>query len=112
MVVSFWRQSVTRVRPAVKKVRGTDVPDWENPDRLTIEHCSVQPSTTALEQEGRVLGISEGMNAYMPPSADVQAGDRIEYEGGVYLIDGEPKRMNSASGNLTHIALSLRRWRG
>lgn len=103
---------MTRIRPGIRTVRGSDMPDWENADRLVISQCSVQPSTTTLDQEGRVLGISEGMNAYLPPEADVLASDRIEYEGDVYIIDGEPKRQKSASGNLNHIALSLRRWRG
>lgn len=111
MLPSFMRQSVTRIRPGVKTVRGSDIPDWDNASRLTISGCSVQPGATELGQDGRVLGILDGMTCYMPPGSDVKEGDRIEYDGETYAIDGSPRVWHAAI-NLSHIQVRLRRWDG
>lgn len=111
MLPSFANQSVTRIRPTTKTTRGSNVPDWDNPDRLVISGCSVQPASTDLFQDGRVLGILDGMTCYTPPGADVQEGDRIEFDGNVYTIDGAPRKW-PAAGNLAHTQLRLVRWSG
>ena len=71
MLPSFCTEDVIRIRPGTKEERGSIIPDWSNPDRLLIEGCSIQPSATTLSQDGRVLGISENMTAYLPEDADV-----------------------------------------
>lgn len=111
MLPSFMTQMVTRIRPTTKTVRGSDIPDWDNPDYLDIYGCTVQPAATDLSQDGRVLGIMDGMTCYMPVKADVREGDRIEFDGNVYAIEGAP-RVWPAAGNLAHIQLRLRRWSG
>ena len=111
MLPSFANQSVTRIRPTTKITRGSNVPDWSNPDRLVISGCSVQPASTDLFQDGRVLGILDGMTAYMPFGSDVKEGDRIVYDGNTYTIDGVP-RIWYAAGNLSHVQCALRRWSG
>ena len=112
MLLSFFRQTVTRIRPGVKTLRGSDVPDWDNATTLDIPECSVQPAGTSLSQDGRILGTSDGMTAYLPADADVQSGDRIQYENKVYTIMGDPRVWPSASGSLDHIELNLERWSG
>jgi len=111
MLPSFCTQTVYRLRPGIKKERGSDIPDWSNPDRERIEGCSVQPSATTTSMDGRVLGISEQITAYLPPHSDIKAGDRIEYEGQVYTIMGEPKIWHGVR-NLTNMQLNLSRWEG
>ena len=111
MLPSFAKQMVTRIRPTVQTSRGSQIPDWSNPDRIVISGCSVQPASTDLSQDGRVLGILDGMTCYMPENADVLEGDRIEYEGIVYAIDGAPRVWPSV-GNLSHKQLRLVRWSG
>lgn len=106
------RQTIIRIRPGVKTLRGSDVPDWNNVTRMTIKGCSVQPASTSLSQDGRVLALSDGLTAYLPPSADVKSGDRIEYAGEIYTINGAPRVWPSASGGLDHIQLNLERWSG
>ena len=54
----------------------------------------------------------DGLTAYIPANADVKAGDRIEYAGGVYTITGEPRVWPSATGGLDHVLLNLERWSG
>lgn len=111
MLPSFAKQSVTRIRPGVKTVRGSNIPDWENATSLVISGCSVQPAATEMSQDGRVLGILDGMTAYLPPGADVQEGDRIVYDGETYVLDGAP-RVWEAAFNLSHVQIRLRRWSG
>lgn len=111
MLPTFCRQEVVRLRPGVRTLRGSEVPDWSSPSRLVIKGCSVQPAATTLSQDGRVLGISEGLTAYLPEGSDVKAGDRIEFEGNVYTINGEPKTWTAAL-NLSNMQLSLTRWEG
>ena len=101
MLPSFAKQTITRIRPGVKTSRGSTIPDWDNVDSLVIGGCSVQPGTTDLD----------GLTCYLPEGADVQEGDRIEYDGNVYTIDGSPRRWQGAF-NLSHVQINLRRWKG
>lgn len=111
MFVSFARQSVTRLRAKTKTVRGSEIFDWSNPDSLVISGCSVQPGTTELSQDGRVLGVLDGLTCYMPAGADVKEGDHIQYDGRTYEINGMPKVWQGV-GNTSHTQLILRRWDG
>ena len=112
MLPSFANQTVTRIRPGVKTQRGSQIPDWENATELVITGCSVQPAGTSLSQDGRVLGVSDGYTVYLPPGADVKAGDRIVYDGDTYEIDGDPRKWKSVTGRLDHVMISIERWRG
>lgn len=109
---SWWNESVSRIRPGTKTVRGATVPDWDNATAKTIYHCHVQPSGTSLSQDGRILGISDSLNLYMPSSADVQEGDRISYGGETYTVMGVPRNWVSPAGNVTHKQVTLERWSG
>lgn len=112
MLPSFAKQTVVRIRSGAKLSRGSTIPDWDNATSITIAGCSIQPAGTSLSQDGRVLGIMDGMTAYMPPTADVQEGDRIQYGGEVYTINGAPRVWPSATGAIEHIQCNLERWSG
>lgn len=112
MLPSWFSQSVTRVRPGTKTSRGSAVPDWDNATSATIAGCSVQPSTTMLSQDGRVLGLQESFNLYMPADADVIEGDRIEYGGNSYVVSGIPRPWISPTGGLSNKQVTLERWTG
>lgn len=113
MLPSWCSQSITRVRPGTKTVRGADVPDWDSTkvSELTITGCSIQPASTGLSQDGRILGIYDGWTAYIPEGSDVKAGDHIEFEGETYAINGEPRKWAGPS-RTSHIQLNLVRWEG
>ena len=113
MLPSFCKQQVVRVRPGTKTSRGSTIPDWseDKVSRLVIKGCSVQPASTSLSMDGRVLAINDQMTAYLPETADVKAGDRIIFEGETYEINGDPKRWQGVL-NLSNIQLNLTRWRG
>ena len=87
------------------------MPDWSDPDRLTIDGCLFNPNSTALDQDGRVLGIRTGAALYVPCDADIKAGDRIQVGDDVYTIDGEPLTWNNV-GKLNHMQVNLQRWQG
>lgn len=112
MLPSWFRQTVTRIRPRTKSSRGSQIPDWNNVSKAMINGCSVQPSSTSLSQDGRVLGISDSFTLYMPANADVLEGDRIEYEGNTYTVMGVPRPWISPTGNLNNKQVSLERWDG
>lgn len=113
MLPSFCKQVIIRIRPGEKTSRGSTIPDWsaDKVDRLKIEGCSVQPTATSLSMDGRVMGINEQWTAYLPEGSDVKAGDRIEFEGKIYVINGDPKEW-TAPFTRSNIQLNLTRWEG
>lgn len=68
----------------------------------------MQPATTSLSQDGRVLGLLDEYTLFAPPDADIEAGDRIEFNGQVYEIDGDV-RVQPCAIRLDHIEIRLRR---
>lgn len=112
MLPSWCSQTLTIVKPGTTISRGSTVYDWEHPVSSTdIADCSVQPASTGLSQDGRVLGIYDGWTAYIPEGTDVKAGDHIEFEGETYAINGEPRKWTGPS-KTSHIQLNLVRWEG
>ena len=112
MLPSWAKDTVIRLRATIITQRGSEIPDWTNPNRLTITGCSMQPAGTSLTKDGRVQGTSDGYSCFLPPGADVQAGDRIEYGGLVYTIMGEPRVWQSPTGRASNTQLQLERWYG
>ena len=112
MLPSWATDTVTRLRAAVITQRGSEIPDWTNPDSLEITGCSMQPAGTTLTQDGRIQGTSDGYTCYLPPGADVLAGDRIQYNGKTYAIIGEPRAWASPTGRVSNTQLQLERWYG
>lgn len=112
MLPTFMNKSVIVIKPGSKTVRGQTVPDWEHSTQSTIPNCSMQPASTTLSQDGRVLAVTDRFTCFMPADADVDAGDRISYKGKTYTIDGDPRDWESASTRLDHLELNLVRYRG
>lgn len=111
MLPSFCRDTVVRIRPGTKELRGSTVPDWENATTAEVSGCSMQPASTSLSTDGRVLGLLDEYTLYAPPSSDIEAGDRIEFDGKVYEINGEVRNQPAAL-RLEHIEIRLRRYKG
>lgn len=112
MLPSFCRDTVTRVRPGTKDLRGSKVPDWNTATIAEIKGCSMQPASTSLSQDGRVLGITDTYTLFAPPDADIEAGDHIEFRGRTYEIDGDVRIQPSATGRLDHLNITLKRYQG
>ena len=112
-MLSFCNQSIKIIRPGTKTVRGSVVPDWEHTaDPVTVTGCSVQPAATTLSEDGRVLGLSDGLTVYVPSGTDVKAGDHIEVDGETYEINGVPRNWTSPTGRVSNIQLNLKRYSG
>ena len=112
MLPSWANDTVTRIRPATKESRGSLIPDWSKATSLSISGCSMQPTSTTLSQDGRILGVSDGYTCYLPPGSDIAAGDKIQFDGKDYQIIGEPRQWKSPTGRVTHIQAQLERWAG
>lgn len=112
MLPSYFNETVTRIRPAIRSERGSNIPDYENGVKDIIAGCHVQPSSTELNQDGRVLGIEETMTLYAPPGSDIRAGDMIKIGCDKYTIMGETKQWKSPTGNLSNVQMKLARWSG
>ena len=112
MLPSFANQTITVVRAKTTITsRGSEVPDWTNTEKTTVTGCSIQPASTSLSQDGRILGIADGWTAYVPEGTDVKAGDRIEFDGQIFEINGAPRKWTGPS-RTSHIHLNLVRWEG
>lgn len=113
MALPTWAsQSITRLRPYTTISRGSTIYDWSAPSELVITGCSVQPASTGLTQDGRVLGINEGLTIYCPPGSDILAYDRIVYNDKTYVINGEPKEWVSPTGRVSNLQINVERWAG
>ena len=113
MALPTWAaDSVTIRRPGTTTSRGSTVPDWTKVTDTVITGCSIQPAGTSLSQDGRILGVTDGLTAYLPPGTDVKEGDRILWNGEIYTINGAPRAWPSPTGRVSHILLNLVRWSG
>lgn len=63
---SWAKQTITRIRPGTRNVRGSEIRDWNNANELEIPGCSMQPAGNSLSQDGRVLGVFDGYTCYCP----------------------------------------------
>lgn len=107
MIPSFCNQAITRLRPGTKTVRGSIIYDWNNATSLAISPVSAQPVGGNIDQDGRVLGMSDTYNVYTNLDADVHAGDRIVFEGNTYDVDREPGIWNSPTGRVSSKQFSM-----
>lgn len=85
-------QTVIRLRaPKVTDAYNNETYDWDNPDRLPVTDCSLQPSDTQEETTDRQTTLSL-YRLYVLGEPDVLAVDRIEYKNIVYEVRGEPQK--------------------
>ena len=115
MMFAWMNDTVTRIRAGEKTVRGSVVPDWEHATEAEITDCNMQPASTSLSTDGRILGISDGYPLDAPIGADIVAGDRIQYPaktGDVYQINGDVRRWQSPTGSIAHLVVNLMRYSG
>lgn len=112
MIPSWASQTITRIRAGIKVERGSEVPDWLNSQSVTISPCSVQPASSSVSLDGRVLGLNDSYNVYCNPDADVLAGDHIVYGGQTYTVMEEPRIWTSPTGRVSNLQFTMTRWAG
>lgn len=108
---TFAKDTVTVARAATTNKRGVSVKDWGNAKTHTIDGCSFQPQSTSSGLDTREAVIVRA-KLYLPPGSDIQAGDRVSFDGETFLIDGAPLTKRSPSGRLSHIIAFLVDWEG
>ena len=78
--------------------RGEPVRDWQHPDRRVIPGAQIQQDTTGATERGSEITLSVAKTLLVRDGYDLTAGDRVEYLGKVYHLDGEPERVPLLSG--------------
>ena len=111
MLPSFCTHTVIVHRAPLKDVRGSLVRDWASAETHTLTGCSVQPSSTASNFE-REEQVTDRWQLYAPPGSDLLTGDRVEFQGTTYDIDGAPYEWKSPTGRVTHVQAHLIEWVG
>lgn len=112
MLLSFCNDTVMVIRAPLVDRRGTQVRDWDSAEQIEIGGCSVQPSQSTRDFDGRTLSVSEDWTLYAPPGADIRAGDRIAWRGVTYELNGSPMLWESPTGRISHIWARLTEWSG
>lgn len=112
MLPSWANQTITVIRPGVKVERGSQMRDRDNVLEFDVSGCSIQPASTSLSQDGRVLGIEDGMTGFLPLNTDIREGDRVSFDGQTYELNGAPRVWHSATGRASYVQIGLRRWSG
>lgn len=112
-------QQLERVRPGVRVSRaGAVEPDWSPGavDRLLVEQVSVQPATQTEQADETRTKVVTGLRVYGAEGVDIdiRAGDRVEYDGLTYDVDGDiarwPHPLDPTS--VHHVEWAMTRTRG
>ncbi|WP_050515045.1 hypothetical protein [Streptomyces rimosus] len=103
----MFHQTIVRLRAGQRTDRGGNtVPDW-SPDkvsRLPVASVSVQPTTQTEQADPTRTAVVTGWQVITAPGvdADIEARDRIEWNGMVLEVAGEVGRYSDFLSNATH----------
>ncbi len=112
MPLSFFRDTVTRLRAPIESKNGSDYFDWAQAMELVITNVQVTAQSTSRDFEGRVLNVSDRRTLRAAYDADIKAGDRIVWQGETYEVEGEVFHTKSPSGRVSSTRCTLVRWDG
>lgn len=112
MPLSFFRDTVTRLRAPIESKNGSDYFDWTQAVELVITNVQVIAQSTSRDFEGRVLNVSDRRTLRAAYDADIKAGDRIVWQGETYEVEGEVFHTKSPSGRVSSTRCTLVRWDG
>ena len=112
MLPSFCNQKIIRLRALPKDERGSEVPNWHDAWEEEIFPCSVQPAESYSNLDGRVIGLKNTYKVYVQPGTDIKAGDRIKFEGEIFLIDESPRKWYSPTGIVSNVQFTMTKWEG
>lgn len=86
---------------------GDPVESWDAPERVRLYRAVVQEPTTVEEESPGKRVVSGERALYAPSALDLVSGDRIEVDGEVWRVQGEPKvRRGFAMGVYTSATLA------
>ena len=108
-----WCTDTVEVRRApMVESRGTQVRDWSQASSHELHGCSVQPASTSSDMDGREGQVTDRWHLFAQPGADIKAGDRVEFAGQSFEVDGAPFEWKSPTGRVSNIQAHLVEWRG
>lgn len=106
---NYAQDVINVVRAGLRTVRGTEVADWANVTRHPVSGCSVQPAGTSGDAVAdREAQATETCTVYLPPDADIKRGDRVEWDGDTWDIDGRVQTWRSPTGRVSHKVATIR----
>lgn len=118
MPLSFMNETVTVLRAPLKTVRGTKVRDWSSTTTVdgvtsrTLGNVLITAQATMQDRDGREIAVSDQRRLRAMYDADIQAGDRVVWNGETYEVDGEVFKTKSPTGRVSSTRCALARWRG
>lgn len=113
MLPSFATRPVNVVHPVwVTDTRNTRRATYP-PDapRVAVPGCWLNPGNSSELNDARST-TEISWTLYAPPGADIGAADQVEVDGVMHLVDGEPQRVPSPTGAVSHVLALLVRWKG
>ena len=105
MILGYHTVTVLRAT-STEDAYGNQTPSWATATPTTIGGCSVQPVQGDEQTVGRETVVSR-WRLFAPPTADVQATDRVIHDADVYEVDGEVQRWDFPP--MSHLTCLLRR---
>lgn len=112
MACSFFKDTVTVLRAPLRESRGAMVPDWENAERIPLSRVQVTPASTVQDRDGRVVNVSDRFTLRAGYEADIEAGDRVEWDGRTFEVDGDVFHTQSPTGRASSTRCTLAFWEG
>lgn len=112
MPCSFFRDTVTVLRPTTATKNGMTYNSFEHPTSHVLTRVQVTPSGTSRVFEGRVEQVTDRRTFRASYDADIESGDRVIFEGETYEIDGEVFHTKSPTGRVSSTRCTLVRWDG
>lgn len=112
MLPSWCNETVTVLRAPQRTVGTRTERDWANAQPHVLTGCLVVPSGTSTGF-GTVDAVSTAdATLYAPQGADIAEGDRVQFDGAPYVVDGIPYAWKSPTGRVSHLQARLRKWAG
>lgn len=112
MPLSFFTDTVTRKRAAIKSKNGMECQDWSEADEITISNVQVTAAATSRDFDERTMNVSDRRTLRAGYDADIMAGDRIVWNGDEYDIEGEVFHTKSPTGRISTTRCTLVRFKG
>lgn len=89
-------------------LRGEETESWESSSRAPLKRASVQSASTDEEAGTRRL-LRDERRLYLPYAADLRASDRVEINGEVWRVEGDPVVRDDGLSQAVYTTADLRR---
>ena len=112
MLPSWCSDIVTVLRAPMAPYRGTYERDWSRAESHTVSGCSFQPISTSTDRNDPRNASSVTAQLFAPPNSDIERGDRVQFDGLVFTVEGFALGWRSPFGGCDHMVCNLAEWSG